>query len=349
MRLALGRVRRAHPCLGAPSRLNSPDRLSEASRRLRPVWPLLLLVIAVAACRGAGDSDAPTPTAIVSRSADPIKVVVTLPVFADFVREIGGQNVEVASLIPEGVDPHTYEPRPEDANLVADADIILVNGLGLEEPALEFIAEHRASGLTNLVTIAANVPSPTAEQPVDKPVFATEAGDDPHLWLDPKLARIYPETVADSLNIVDGKNGDYYEATFRAYLEQLQELDREIAQTIEAIPPEGRKLVTYHSSLVHFARRYGLDVVGVVNEDTTRNTPPGKVKQVTRLAQQEGVRAFFSEVGFDSLAIEEAAAEAGLSVCTLYTDSLDEEAATYLEMMRANTRELGRCLGNINE
>ncbi|MEE8369953.1 MAG: metal ABC transporter substrate-binding protein, partial [Dehalococcoidia bacterium] len=255
--------------------MNSPDRLSEASRRLRPLWPLLLFVIAVAAC--GGDSDAPTPTAIVSRSTDPIKVVVTLPVFADFVREIGGENVEVASLIPEGVDPHTYEPRLEDANLVVDADIILVNGLGLEGPALDFITEHRASGLTNLVTIAANVPSPTAEQPVDKPIFATEAGDDPHLWLDPKLARIYPETVADSLKIADGKNEDYYEATFRAYLERLQELDREIAQTIEAIPLEGRKLVTYHSSLVHFARRYGLDVVGVVTEDTARTPPPGKI------------------------------------------------------------------------
>ena len=325
--------------------MNCTDRPSEAARPARPIWPLLLFVIAVAACQSAGDSGAPTPTAIVSRSANPIHVVVTLPVFADFVREIGGENVVVASLIPNGVNPHTYEPRPEDAQLIVDADIILVNGLGLEEPALEFITEHRASGLTLLVTIAANVPSPTAEQPVDQPIFATQAGDDPHLWLDPKLARTYPETVADSLKIVDGENEPFYEATFQAYLERLQELDREIAETIEAIPPERRKLVTYHNSLVHFARRYGLDVVGVITEDTARGPGPDEIAELARMAQDEGVRALFAEVGFDRVAIEEAAANAGLSVCTLYTDSVDEGVGTYLEMMRANARELARCLG----
>lgn len=310
--------------------------------RLRPIWPLLLFVIVVSACGGSQSSAGPTP--IVSRSADPIQVVVTLPVFADFVHEIGGENVQVSSLIPEGADPHTYEPKPDDAGLIAEADIILVNGLGLEEPSLEFISEHRASGLTLLVTIAANVPSPTAEQPLDRPVFATEAGDDPHLWLDPKLARTYPETVADSLKIVDGENDPFYEATFRAYLDRLQELDREMAATLESIPPERRKLVTYHNSLFHFARRYGLEVVGVATEDPARAPGPDETAELARTAQQEGVRAFFGEIGFDNGPLEEAAAAADLMVCTLYTDSVDEGATTYLDMMRANAQELDRCL-----
>ncbi len=326
---------------------------------------LLLLSAAAFGCgqtaarRGGSRSDeSPTPVTAtatttpaarpaVSRAGDPIKLVVTLSIFADFARAMGGENVEVAVLIPEGENPHAFKPSEEDAKVIADADIVFVNGQGLEDGLVDFINQRRVSRTPLLITFAANVPSPTAEQPQSGlPIYATEAADDPHLWLDPTLAKVYPETVADSLTIVDGANEAYYHTNFGAYRESVEALDREISEKLQGIPARNRQLVTYHNSLVHFASRYGFDVLGLATTDPARGPDADAATALTSLIEREDVPAVFREVGYDASALESAAADADVEVCALYTESFGEGIETYLDMMRFNADELVRCLGD---
>lgn len=322
-----------------------PEGLSRALRRAA-MGVLCCALIGLVAC--GGDSGAARPKPQVSHADSPFQIVTTSPVFADLARSIGGENVNVVSLVPPGANPHTYQPTPDQADVVGKADIILVNGGGLENANLiGFLQDHRRESNPALfVTFANNVPSPSKTQPPGKPIFAAEAGDNPHLWLDPMLARVYPETIADSLTIIDGVNKAFYQTNFETYRQGLQDLDKEISGKLNGIAADRRKIVTYHDSFVHFARRYGLQIIGVATQDPA--TPPDQsaTSALAEKIRENGVPAAFAEVGFDASGIREAAAQSSVKACTLYTDTLDDHVTSYMDMMRSDEAEVARCLGS---
>lgn len=272
------------------------------------------------------------------RSEIPWKIVVSMPIFADFVREIGGDQVSVTTLIPPGEDPHTYVPSPDLKDEVLEADIVFVNGLGLDQPAVSFVETHRPDRAQYVIDFVRNVPSPSTAQPVDRPIYAKEAGDDPHLFLDPVLVPVYVETVAHTLTIIDGTNETYYDSRYQAYRELIRAMDSATAEKLASIPPGDKELVVLtHDSLVHYANRYGLTVAATIADDGEDG--------VRELLGQRPPPAVFAEAGLDNSALERAAEDAGVDICTVATDAVGGDDRPYLEVMERLADELSRCLG----
>ncbi len=305
------------------------------------------------ACSGEGGqpepSLAPSPSPIAASQQPPlvrsptamdlpISVAVTMPFVQEFVRVIGGDNATVFSLVPPGADPHTYVATAEDIARMKGVDFFFVNGLGLDENLHQVIEANRDEG-AHVVPFAPNINSPQGGG-----LTAEQAKDNAHLWLDPLLALVYPEIVADEFDIYDGVRKDFYDANFTAYARQLRDLVPELQAEIQAIPAERRLLVTYHDSFSHFARRFGLEVAGFLVPAPGMRPSQADIDRLAALVRERGVPAVFAEYGYDATAMSAVAAAAGVPLCTLYSDIQDEGAGTYVAMMRANAAEIVRCL-----
>jgi ABC-type Zn uptake system ZnuABC Zn-binding protein ZnuA len=308
---------------------------------MRLFIPLIaVLCVLIAACTqdappARTSAPSPTPAPAVDHSASPFKIVVSLPIFADMAREIVGDQAQITTLVPPGADPHTYVPTDDLAQAVKEAQIIFYNGNGLEPPAQQFIEAHETRPLLT-INFTHNIPSP-GSQPGSF-IYAEQVGDNPHLFLDPQLATIYPETVAGSMVIKDGQNAAYYNARFQAYKQKLDALDTEISRKLGNIPAQNRGLlVTYHNSLIWFAKHYGLGVAGTVVD----NGADGLAQVLT----SQHPPAVFTETGYDTAVLKQLAQTAGVPVCHLETDSIAEAGTTYIQMMERNADEIARCLG----
>ena len=304
-------------------------------------------MLGITACGGDDDVEpsgvntgAPTaglPGPAVDRSDRPLKIVVSLPIFADIAHIMGGNQVQITTLIPPGADPHTYVPGDDKAEAVTAADIIFYNGLNFEGPTQRFIEQHLAPRPPLIIDIVRNVPSPSTQQPVDRPIYAKDVGDDPHLFLDPALAHIYAETISHSMIIVDGANTSYYDSRYLAYKQQISALHDRIGQKIAAIPDANRSLlVTQHNSLVWFAQRYELTVAG-----TLEDGGEGGLREKLASLRPPAV---FTETGFDSGVLTQLASEAGVQVCNIDTDTIADADTGYLAMMESTADEIARCL-----
>jgi len=271
-------------------------------------------------------------------------VAVTLPLFADFVREIGGDHVEVFSLIPPGADPHTYELSAADIQRIGEADFFFINGLGLDSRMEEVIEANRNDD-AKVILFAANMSSPRAVDLGDPGITAEEAGDNPHLWLDPIPALSYADLVADIFIIYDGINEGFYKTNLAARSGRVGQLDQEIRERIQDIPKEKRNLITWHDSFSLFARRYGLKLVDFVVSRPLDEPTSADIARVRQAIAEHDVPAVFAEHGFAADALSDIAADSGVPVCTLYSDVLGETVQTYIDMMRFNVAEIRRCLG----
>ena len=319
--------------------------------RFAPAMAALLATLLLAACGGDGQAGTPPPRPSPA-GGDQVRVGATLPLFADFVREVGGDNVDVFSILPPGADPHTYEPTPSDIRRIAEADIIFVNDLqpGVEGSILDVIDSNKGKD-TTVVPFTASVTSPRAQELGDPEITAAEAGDNPHLWLDPLLARAYADVIAEALAGEDAANAAPYGENLARYGRRLAQLDDEIAAAAQQIPPESRKLVTPHDAFPHLARRYGLEIVGFIVPGPGQDPSPRDIADLTNAISDQSVPAVFTEpqIGADSRLLEQIAADAGVRVCTLYSDTLTDDVPTYIDMMRFNVDELLRCLGGAGD
>lgn len=274
----------------------------------------------------------------------PITVVVTLPLFAEFVREVGRENVEVSSLIPAGADPHSYELTTEDIQRIKTADFVFVNGLGLDPEIQELVEANRTED-AKVVPFAPNVRSPSGPGAGNPELTAEEAGDNPHLWLDPILGRTYAEIVADTFQIYDGVNTDFYAANFRSYGDEVLALLEETSAKLASIPAERRKIFTYHDSLEMFAQRFDLQVAGFAVPDPESGPTALEITEMVQAVQAAGLPAIFAESGFNRATMDEIGSKANVRVCSLYSDMPDDDEPTYLEMMRFNAESILSCLG----
>jgi manganese/iron transport system substrate-binding protein len=266
----------------------------------------------------------PTP------AADAIDVVATTTVFADLVRQVGGPRVNVSSLVPPGGEVHTFDPTPSDIARVADADLVFMNGLGLDD----WVADLARDSGTRAPIVALG-------EDLEGVTYLAGDGHDgetvnPHLWMDVGNAIRYVDRIGEQLAAVDPTHANEYHSGTAAYAERLGSLDDEARAEIGAVPEARRRIVSFHDALPYFAKAYGLEVVGTVIEAPGQDPSAGEIADLIDAIQASGAAALFGEAQFNPQLAETIADEAGITVETrLFTDSLgDPPADTYEGMLR---------------
>lgn len=296
-----------------------------------------------------------TPAATVaSKQQNKPLVVTTVAPLTNIVSNIAGDRVEVVGIIPEGVDSHTFEPRPSDADLLAKANLVLVNGLNLETPTKKLATSAKPKD-TKIYELGNN--TITENEWMYDFSFPKEKGDpNPHLWVNPKYAAAYAKLAAQSLTELDPAGKDYYATNLNNYLQRLDQLDKVTREVVASIPPQNRRLLTYHDSWAYWAREYGFDVIGAV-QPSDFNEP--SVKEVTKLVDQvrkQKVPAIFGSEVYPSKVQEQIAREAKVKTANTSDDELPGEGSanamkntnpehTYIGMMANNLRILASNLG----
>jgi zinc/manganese transport system substrate-binding protein len=311
-----------------------------------------------------------------AQAQDPIRVVATYSILGDMVRNVGGDSIELTVLVGADSDSHTYEPTPQDAITLSEADIIFENGLEFES---WFDELYEASGSTAVrVEVSAGIEllefegqhdehegemevSAEATHEADHmeaTAEATHEGEeehegehdgeheqgeyDPHIWHSVENAKIMVANIRDGLASVDAANMLTYEANALVYLDQLTELETFVDQKLTELPEANRILVTSHDTFGYLAREYNFEVLTVLESVSTEASDPsaGQIAELVTEIQEEGVKAIFAENITNPDLLNTVAQEAGVVVApTLYTDALGAEgtaAATYIEMMQYN-------------
>ena len=270
------------------------------------------------------------------RAEDRINVVASFSILADFARNAGGERVRVTSLVGPNGDVHVYTPTPADARTVAEAGLVVVNGLGLEGwlPRLLQSAGSRA-------------PIVTASRGVAPLKFGSET--DPHAWQSVVNAKIYIANIRNALVEVDPAGADDYRKNADAYLVELDALDAEVRAAIAKIPPARRKLISTHDAFGYFAKAYGFETIAPLGASTEAEPGARDIAGIITRIKASGASAVFPENISDERLIRRISAETGASIGgTLYTDSLTDEkgnAPTYIALVRHNIRTLTRALG----
>ena len=277
------------------------------------------------------------------------QVVTTHTVLSDLVTVIADDRVQVTCLLPINLDPHSYEPKPADIRLLASADLVVINGLGLEPWAERVIAN---SGFRGSVIKAAETVSrllPAAGGTTDKGDHSYPADHyDPHAWHNPKNVQHYVSVIRDALIKAVPSEAEHFRENATRYLGQLDLLDQYARAQFEMLPSDHRKLVTSHDSLRYLADAYGLTIVSVAGTRPDQEPSAGQLAELVRFIRSQQVHAVFFEATTSSKLVEIVAKEAGVSVVgQLYTDSLGpvgSPGATYLGMFRANVDTLVQAL-----
>ena len=325
-------------------------RLSANKCLSNPVKDSLLtlaLLFALVSCSNGGEEDedaAPTP-AMAGTATPTVRVVVTTNIMADWIEKVGGGNVEVFSIVPLGADPHSFQPGAQDVAKIADADLVLSVGLGLEKSWLHELLENAAGDESAIVEIG---------RIVDPIEFAqAHAGEvdmlkDPHFWFDPVRVKTVVNDIAARLAVIDPDRGDTYRANAASYNVKLDELHSWTEEQVEAVPEERRLLVTSHDSLGYFADLYGFEVVGVVFGVSTETEPSAEdLVDLVDEVEKYGAPAVFGETTVSERLAGAVATESGAELIRLYSGSLGLEgsgAETYLEMVRTNVQRIVEAL-----
>jgi zinc/manganese transport system substrate-binding protein/manganese/iron transport system substrate-binding protein len=289
----------------------------------------ILVVLLLAACGGNAGSPSGGPA-----GPGTLTVVTTSTVFADLVRNVGGARVTVTSLVPAGTDVHTYQAKPDDLRAVAGADVIVMNGLGLDDWLEETIS-------------AASADAPIVRLAVDLPGVSLLPGEEPetqnpHLWLDVSLARLYVARIGEALAAADATGAKAYEAGVAAYDARLADLDASVRTEIGSIPAADRGFVTFHDSLPYFARAYGLTIVGVAVDAPGQDPSAGEIAALIDAIRASGVKAIFSEDQFPSALVDQIGRETGATVeADLFTDSLgNDPIVSYEALIRWDVEQI---------
>ena len=275
-----------------------------------------------------------------------LQVVASFSILADLVENVGGDAVQVTTLIGPGVDAHTYDPAPADLVVLAEADVIFENGLGFE-PWLEgFFASTQPPGTRIVVTegIApreADTEDEDAEHQEGEELAPGEF--DPHAWHDVANVVVMVGAIRDALAAADPANAELYEANAASYVAELEALDAAIREQVATLPEDRRKLVTSHDTFGYFADAYGLEVLGTALGSLSTEAGDPSARDIATLIaqiQETGVPAIFAENVANPDLMESIAAEAGVELAPpLYTDALGPEGSpgeTYVGMMQSN-------------
>ncbi len=267
-----------------------------------------------------------------SWAAGKLQVVATFTILGDMVNNVGGAHVALVTLVGANADAHVYEPTPADVRALAEADLVVVNGLGFEGwiDRLVEVSGYKGAVVVSSQGIAA--------------LQAEEDRHDPHAWQDLANGRLFVANIARALAAADPTHADAYRRRAEAYDRELAAMDRDIRNRLDAIPADRRKVVTSHDAFQYFGRAYGIAFHAPVGLSTESEPSAGELAALVRQMQDEDIRALFVENITDPRLIEQLAREAGAVIGgKLYSDSLSGRngpAATYLDMFRHNVDEI---------
>ena len=309
------------------------------------------LVVLVGCAAPAAAPVSPTNEAVAAAPLTPVdlaggklNVVATTSIIGNVVAQVGGDRIDLTTLMAPGVDPHGYQLTPGDRRTLDDADIIFTNGLGLEEGVLPVLSE--LDGTTPIVSVNADVATiafvdPAAASGGTDHADVHDHGADPHTWFSVPAVMTWTDTIAASLSALDPANAAAYVAAAAAYRDQLTALDAELRDAVATVPEDRRKLVTDHDEFGYFAAEYGFTVVGTVIPSLSTQAAPS-AQDIVHLEEQitsEGVPAIFVGTTVNPALADQIAADTGVKVVPIYSGSLSDAngpAATYVDFMRAN-------------
>lgn len=276
---------------------------------------------------------------------EPLKVVATFSILADFVKNVGGDRVDVHALVGPNGDVHVYQPTPADAKLMAGAKVVVVNGLGYEGWIERLI---RASATRLKPVVASEGIKPRRGSGHGHDHGHSHGPFDPHAWQSVANAKIYVANIRKALIAADPAGKAAYEANATAYLAKLDALEREVREAVARIPPERRRIVTNHDSFGYFADAYGLEILAAQGVSTETQPSAKEVAALIRQIKARKIGGVFMENITDPRLLERIAKETGARIGgVLYSDALtgpDGPAPTYLDLIRHNIRSLSTAL-----
>ena len=299
--------------------------------KTRPMYKIgaIFLSIILIACGSGSTTEDP--------SSDKINVLATTPMLGDFVNEIGGDNINLTILMPPEADPHTYDPSPQDASKIADADIVFYVGLKYEPAALVKLLENTLDNEAVLVEVGESInPIEFSEEGHDD--HDDEEGhddhkghdhgaEDPHFWFDPLRVVMAVELMMNQLIELDPSNSEAYKTAGDAYISELNELDSTVSALIETVPSKNRKLITTHESLGYLEARYGVEVLTTIipSLNSADEISPAELVDVLDVIEDNNIKVIFVESEAPSVYADTIAAEANIKTVTgLWVETLRE-------------------------
>lgn len=276
-----------------------------------------------------------------AQAADKVKAVASFSILGDMVKQVGGDRVEVTTLVGPDGDAHVYEPTPADAKNLAAANILFVNGLGFEGwmDRLE-----KSSGFNGKTVVAST--GVTSRQMVENDKKIT----DPHAWQSLENGKLYVANIRDGLIAADPEGKAEYEANAAKYLDALTQEDEAVKAAMANLPPERRKIITTHDAFGYFGAAYGLEVIAPEGVSTESEASAKDVAKIIRQIRAQHIPAVFVENITDRRLLDQIANETGSKIGgTLYTDALsppEGPAPTYLDMFHHNLEELTQALSS---
>ena len=284
--------------------------------------------------------------------SDKLKVVSTVSPITSLAENIGGIRIDLQGIVPEGVNSHTFEPAPSVAAVLAEADLFIANGLFLEEPSIEMARANMKDGAVIVSLLDRAVSSD--EWVFDFSFPEADGHPNPHLWTSPPLALRYAELIRDELAALDPDNAAYYDETLAALTERIADLDRRITEATATIPPENRKLLTYHDSFPYFGPRYGFEIIGAVQPSDFTEPSAREVAQLIEQIRESRVPAIFGSEVFPSTVMAQIAKEGGAEfIDQLRDDDLPgapgDPRHTYLGLILTDVEIIVTALGGSTE
>ncbi|MDO8980785.1 MAG: metal ABC transporter substrate-binding protein [Afipia sp.] len=284
------------------------------------------------------------PVSAQQATSGPLNVVATFSILGDFAKNVGGDRVSVTTLVGPNSDTHVYTPTPSDAKKIADAKLVIVNGLGLEG-WLPRLVKSSGSRATTVVATKG-----IATRKIEGGHDHGPGNADPHAWQSVANTKTYVANIRDALTIADPAGADAYKTNAAAYLAKLDALDREIREAVVKIPPGRRSVISTHDAFGYFAAAYGIKFIAPQGVSTESEPSARDVAAIITQIRKQKIPAVFLENVSDPRLMRRIAAETGANIGgTLYSDSLTDEkgpAPTYIDMVRHNIRALTSALSS---
>jgi ABC-type Zn uptake system ZnuABC Zn-binding protein ZnuA len=274
-----------------------------------------------------------------------LNVVTSVSPITNIIKNVGGNRIDLTGLVPEGVNSHTFELVPSDVVKVNNADLVIIDGLGLETN-LEDVAQKAQSQNPQLQILKLGDNTITPSQWVFDFTFLKEAGDpNPHLWLNVAYAMKFANLTRDKLIDLDPQNAEYFSDNTDRYISLLNNLDDGIMHAVQTVPAENRKLLTYHDSWAYFAPRYNMTVIGAVQPSDFGEPTPQEVARLIDQIRSERVPVIFASEVFPTEIVDQIAKEGNVEIVeTLRDDDLPGDSGdpnhSYVGMMLENMKNM---------
>ena len=302
------------------------------SRFARLAGLVLSAMVLTAAC-----SPGPGPSG--GAGGAKLVVITTTTVFADLVAQVGGDKVEVHSLVPKGGDVHTFDPTPTDMQRVTTANLIVRNGLGLDDWLANLVRD--AGATATIITLGDGLAGVQY-------LNAASGQPNPHIWMNVAYAEMYVGRIEGALAAADPADASAFAANTRAYNAELAKLDTDIRARLAAIPAANRVVVSFHDAFPYFAAAYGLTVVGTIVDAPGQDPSAGQIADLVTKIKASGAKAIFAEAQFNDALAQTISAETGASVVkSLYDDTLGNPPQdSYIGIMTWDAAQVARALGS---